>query len=383
MTKKLLYIIILFPVVISAQNKMESAIETSYSNSSWVNSTGYNYEYDGNNNLISTTIYSWNNGSWEESSRNSSTYNGNNKITISLEQQWNGSQYTDTYRSIYNYNSNGDPTQILYQAWNGSQWVDEERNIITYSNNKISQITYDEWNGSQWVVLDRETLTYSNNNLAQAIAEDWNGTEWTNDSREVFTYNANNQLTLNVFETWNGGSWDEGSRVSYDLDANNNLIKEIYSYGNTQQKTEYTYDLNEQLSNFAHPFKDKTGRDYTYENMPHINKVLSETYSVYNTSTESYEPSYRTTYNYNTQLTLGTKDFKTVETISLYPNPADNFIKLKGLKHKQSISIYNALGKKVLEQRIHLKETINTGNLSKGLYFLKLENGTTLKFSKK
>lgn len=71
------------------------------------------------------------------------------------------------------------------------------------------------------------------------------------------------------------------------------------------------------------------------------------------------------------------------DIIKIYPNPASNVIKITGLKETNNFSIYNVLGSKLNSGIISANENINIENLTNGLYFLKFENGNTIKFIKK
>ncbi|RCS28514.1 T9SS C-terminal target domain-containing protein [Polaribacter sp. WD7] len=68
--------------------------------------------------------------------------------------------------------------------------------------------------------------------------------------------------------------------------------------------------------------------------------------------------------------------------IQIYPNPTKDFIFVKGLSQIKNFSIYNTIGQKVMSGVISNMEMIETKNLSNGVYFLKLDNETILKFVK-
>lgn len=79
---------------------------------------------------------------------------------------------------------------------------------------------------------------------------------------------------------------------------------------------------------------------------------------------------------------LSTSDFENT-TISLFPNPVlDNF-EISGNVDTQSYTIYSPLGTKVQAGRVSKNEKIDIQNCTTGIYFLKLENGETIKFLKK
>lgn len=67
--------------------------------------------------------------------------------------------------------------------------------------------------------------------------------------------------------------------------------------------------------------------------------------------------------------------------IVLYPNPAKNEIKLKGILKKASYQIYFTDGKLVKQGFYNSSESINISKLNSGVYILKI-NGQTFKFNK-
>ncbi|MBC8756893.1 T9SS type A sorting domain-containing protein [Kordia sp. YSTF-M3] len=68
--------------------------------------------------------------------------------------------------------------------------------------------------------------------------------------------------------------------------------------------------------------------------------------------------------------------------IQLYPNPATNYIQLSNFPKNENYTIYNISGAKIKRSNISNNEKIDIQNLTNGLYFLKFDNGITLKFIK-
>jgi hypothetical protein len=84
-----------------------------------------------------------------------------------------------------------------------------------------------------------------------------------------------------------------------------------------------------------------------------------------------------------TDPTLSIDQFNPAQTsISMYPNPTNNVLKLSGLTDTQSYTVYSLTGSIIKEGSVSNNETINVQNLSNGLYFLKLESGSNFKFIK-
>ena len=69
--------------------------------------------------------------------------------------------------------------------------------------------------------------------------------------------------------------------------------------------------------------------------------------------------------------------------VRISPNPADEFVQVLGLGVKESYKIYNVFGTEIKNGIINNQQEIDIRNFSNGLYFLKFENGATIKFLKK
>ena len=81
--------------------------------------------------------------------------------------------------------------------------------------------------------------------------------------------------------------------------------------------------------------------------------------------------------------TLSNNDFNTSNPdLKLYPNPSTDFISISGIKTEKKYEIISYLGAKIIDGSLTNNEKINITSLSNGIYFLKFDNGNTLKFIK-
>ena len=71
-----------------------------------------------------------------------------------------------------------------------------------------------------------------------------------------------------------------------------------------------------------------------------------------------------------------------LESIVLHPNPSKDFIKISGLKSTEDYRIYNILGAQVSSGIVSNNTEIDVRGVSRGLYFLKFNNGNAVKFLK-
>jgi hypothetical protein len=381
--KKLLHFTLLFfAFTMQSQNRIESVLFEAYVSGTWQVSGGYNYEYDANNNLTNETYYSLFNNAWTTLDKLTYSYNTNNRVITEIYSIWNNNQFDNNNKTIYTYNASNKPTTILNQDWNGSSWVNDSKTDISYSGTFFVDAITKEWDGTQYVNDYKSTPTYSGNNAAQWLNEQWDGFQWIIDGRTSLTYNANNKITNYKNQDWTGSGWDDEENLAYTYALNFNRLTQINSYfGELNGKYVYNYDTNALMTNFGNPFTDKTGIDYVFEDFPYTNKILTEVYSNYDTTTSTYSLSSRTTYNYISALPLAREDFK-LNKISLYPNPVTSTFELSGLTTFAKISIYNLLGTKVFEGSVTANDKVNIENLAGGLYLLNFENGEAIKFVK-
>ncbi len=75
-------------------------------------------------------------------------------------------------------------------------------------------------------------------------------------------------------------------------------------------------------------------------------------------------------------------DNNPANSFKLSPNPSAEFIQISGIEREMSYVIYDILGKEIENGLVMNDQKINVGNLSNGMYLLKLEEGNTIKFQK-
>lgn len=68
--------------------------------------------------------------------------------------------------------------------------------------------------------------------------------------------------------------------------------------------------------------------------------------------------------------------------LSVYPNPANDVIQVSGLAKTEKYTVYNVSGNQIIEGNISENGKIDIHHLVNGVYFLKVENGKSVKFIK-
>lgn len=94
------------------------------------------------------------------------------------------------------------------------------------------------------------------------------------------------------------------------------------------------------------------------------------------------DPGGQFTYQRSTDQSLSINNIELKNNIILFPNPSNELLQISGLKQNENFKIYNILGAEIKNGIISNNEIIDIKNFTNGLYFLKFDNGNTVKFIK-
>jgi hypothetical protein len=68
---------------------------------------------------------------------------------------------------------------------------------------------------------------------------------------------------------------------------------------------------------------------------------------------------------------------------TIYPNPTNDLLNFEGFKSDLiEVSIFDVLGKNVMEQSVRTNETLDVSSLTNGVYVMKINNTYKTKFVK-
>lgn len=371
--KKITFLLFtLVSITMFGQNKLTSSVREYLDGTTWYYSGKTEYTYDDNKNLTKETELSWDyaTSKWKKSYVSNYSYNSNNKvINESYENYDSDGNITSQYRTINTYNSSGNLIQILNQEFTNSAWINEGKFDLTYTNNKLTAALGYEWDGAAWVFGDDDSfkmaISYNaNGKVSLSESYEWNGTAWVDADKTIYTYDANNRMIIEDGQTWDGTNWVTDYKNEYSYDANGNTVTSTESYLDndvftTQPMETFTFDTTQLMSNFSHPFRDKTGLDVIFPSYVLVNKVLSMSSS-----------NYKITYNYG-ETTASTNAFNLVD-FAVYPNPTKAFLTIDDSKFTiKTVEVFNLLGKKILTST---KNKLNIENLVDGVYLLKIQD---------
>lgn len=232
--------------------------------------------------------------------------------------------------------------------------------IVLCENNQLNNLTLPSGTNLQ-------KIFFSNNLLDNLDISSSTGlTEVRIDSNRITTLNTASNTALKTLICNNN------LLTSLDISSNPNLFYLNCSNNQLTSLNVANGDNNENMcGNTTHMYAN---------NNPNLECIQHDS---------GYTPSTNTNWQKDTTASwsencsaLSVNDVNNTEAVSIYPNPTTNFIYIKGINTTKIYSIYNALGEKIAKGNITNNEKINVKNLTNGVYFLKFEEGNTVKFIK-
>jgi hypothetical protein len=370
--------------MVYAQNKLLSSVYEEWDGSNYKNTSANDYFYDSDNNLTKIIKYSWSGIEWNQSSTIIFEYNSSNKLIQETK--------IDKSKNYIEYDSDGKPSKIIYKYWDSdvNQWVDSEKYKYFYNGNKVVSVEFYDWEDSEYSLNEKMNISYNGNQLSKITLDikDGNGNWLTEIVKATYGYTGNNIVSI-LGEYLDDGSWITNEEYTLEYDVNGNLKKELKSYEEKEYKTELFYHNSELMSSYAHPFKNKTGydmfiRDNNYlENYFSVelsdvinNRIESYKYYTYDEDSSAFIEKSKTTFSYTDVISHEEVNKK----FSIVNQPTIGSIKIFGLTKPTKMEIYNSIGAKVIHGVYQDKIDINS--LSKGIYFLKINDSESYKFIK-
>ncbi|GAA3786658.1 hypothetical protein GCM10022271_19020 [Corallibacter vietnamensis] len=215
----------------------------------------------------------------------------------------------------------------------------------------------------------------------------------TNKALEIANFTGSNITDLSAYTlkiSFNGNaSWTNVYSFPSNAIINNEDVYVIANGSSTVCTSEYD-DLNNSITSFNGNdaiglFKNdvlidilgdfNSDADYAKDITLVRKPTVSEPTTTFNIAEwDSFPQNDCTDLGDHTQ-TLSTIDFN-IANIGIYPNPVKNILNIKLANQQETqIDIFNVLGKKVLSKTIYNSSTINTQELTSGIYIMKIKQG--------
>jgi hypothetical protein len=227
--------------------KVNEVIYSYWSESDWVYSSKYNYEYNENGKIIFSHYKDWTGSSWRDYMEYEYFYDDQKRISLINILQYSEEMWKEHMKIEYTYSfENNDYEAVTFiksdTGWDNyiytSYMVDEYGNISEYK-------TY-LWSNSLWTNYAKTNYDYTGTGETdEYIIYIWESDTWKNYYRFDYIYDTGNRNYLNQKYMWNAG-WQLSSKDDNSFDENKNMILSItqsYTDGNwtNQSKAEYSY----------------------------------------------------------------------------------------------------------------------------------------------
>lgn len=305
------------------------------------------YDHDALNNLIfqSDSLFNDWDSSWEEK-QYLQEYNTENEL-IAKQKVMNG----QISKTIFTYDNNGNNTLEMNLLWddNNGYWIYYRHELV--SSNSI-------WQGHTYLATKFEKSYDGNNNLLNETQSNYNDTTNSYDLfREYqYTYNSNDQVLIKTSIFVNANPQDMQFpmyKSYYTYNSNDELVSLLTTAWNPD--TSEWFDWNRESY-----YYDENGNQIYFDHM-YPTVVDDEITWIYCCKTEVCE------------IIMSVK--KSFEfSISVAPNPTNNFITIQKLPSESIIEIYDISGKRLLNEntRQSNKELSIKDLGASGFYFLRI-----------
>ena len=354
----------------------------------WETGWKIEYSYDTNGNILEEIESYLLEGQWYPDWKYEYTYDANGNLILEMEYGWDESYWRNLWKTEYNIDANGLLTQILEYSWNGSQWINDSKTKCTYdsSRNLIQEIEI-HWNNwqNQWVNFDKKEYAYDiNRNIIEYIDYNWssNSNQWNPNYKNEFTYNANGNLTQIMEYDWNTIQWINQSKNEYTYDTNDNLVQSNFyewdgSQWNNSGKSEMAYNNSYSFSDLILP---PIYTQYDIFKMLFNHMLTNANAYSWDTSLQDWVTTNAFDFSYSEMEILSVIE-NNMGNLRIYPNPVSNTLTIQSDNVPiERVEIYSVLGKKI--KAIYSDfENIHTGDLSQGIYLLRIysENSSIVK----
>lgn len=321
-------------------------------------------QYDANNNMVQQIQEKWLplNSTWRNSHRTDKKYTGNN-LTYALDYDWDTLQSKwYLYDSTTYFVTSGNITSEIRYGWDKSisKWVKAFASKSVFTNKLQTYYTDTFYSGTtvRLGTLKIDSFDVLGNNTAEINAA------WDKDAKAMRNTSYFRRMFTGTNETdYTAMSWDTVMNVwipvehnTHSYDGNGNFIEKVQQYATTSGiMTNYSRTVWATNANGYYTRFDFYGWDGNAWGYPsgYIDQAL---------------------YQYETYTPSLVKNTGTLAApVFIYPNPATDFIQVRGQYTTTDISFYDMSGR--LVYYLHgadAHEKINISSLTVGMYWIQV-----------
>jgi hypothetical protein len=345
--------------------------------------------YDANQRIIFRSTSSWSDtqNNWINEGRSNTTYQPNTIEHIYEEWDQNTSVWNKTLKEVQTENSNHQIIQQINYSWNAqsSSWTESSKLIFSYNtNNDIDTIITYAWN-TLWENDSKEVYLYnSSNNNTKTIIYKWVNNTWQYKEKTNSKFDSNNMFTSVVNENYvsSNNSWEYSDSTFYSNQGDDIDFYETYDWGGIAWEKSEKDDL---FHNTSYSYSDLL-LPIEYQEDDEIAKYFTHMITkldIYEEDGGNWESDMTANFFY-ASITINSLENNKQENLSIYPNPATDFITIANKSNKLlNIYIFDISGKKVIQQSFNSSKKVDLSKLESGVYFIQLVDEAEMIYTKK
>lgn len=367
MLQKLLFIILLLSIQMSAQTSLKHEI---WEDGSWKNLYLYSTNYiDGY--VDQELMQQWDNdtNAWVNHQQTLYTYPTPFLQTNTLTQTWNTPTqvWTDLYRTT-KITTVGSTT--VKEIWNGSAWINAERHEYVINLPESTTNTYQIWSEVQWVNSHRSVQNnYPENGGREIVEQIWNGSVWDNATRNEIINTEDQTEELN--QIWETGQWANLSLMLTETEGSTlialHFVWENADWALEGRTTETTVNGDHHI---LYESYDDAMQQYAPENQSFADWSGEYIVTTFQNYISEWVNDYRLT-EYFPGI-LSTHKPQAI-SVSVFPIPAESSITVSASQSIKSYQLY-ALDGKLIDAGNPNTDVfdVDVSSLSRGVYILKV-----------
>ena len=274
----------------------------------------------------------------------------------------------------YDYDANFNVTAVYYYSYDAvsETFSNVSKDAYVYTDGKITLAYTYYWSTTEetFKISNRREFSYdTNNNLTDEWFDDWNDTNEAYDALyyEQYVYNTENRLIQNFsgdnYDAVSGYSIYSRTDIYYET---NGIIDEVIEF-----------DMDAPTSTWVRGY----GIAYLVDVNNGSELVLDTQDYVWNTNFDNWEEDGDASkVFYSLPTVLSTLDILEL-SVSLYPNPATNAIKIESGSNTLSNAVFELFdinGRFLFSKRLNNSNSISIKDLAPAMYVYKIKEGASV-----
>lgn len=203
---------------------------------------------------------------------------------------WTDNNWENNFLHSYSYNNNDQIESILQQSWDGSIYINSGlTNYSNYMGDIVGQTITQSWNNNTWINSTRIVNETVNNLLFESEFSSWFNNTWNNFSLNGYSYDENDYLDYFIQQTWENGAYRNNSQAFYTNNNNGLPTQLIGDSWNTSSnswqpsyRTTNTYNNDNKITSFLNEiwngngYTNNTRNTYNYDIDGFLVEIVTE-----------------------------------------------------------------------------------------------------------